>query len=305
MNNLELSQFSSFFELISGFFIYMGFSNSLHDSVNIHTWIQSYIAEIDKEKMNTAIRSNVEANILKKDTLFIELSKEVEDLSFMNKIKVLFKFIIKLFTSKRSKHSKSCNSYIKFYKYYSLLFKCEENELLLYQDKDRCKENSGGLLKIISPVYLYFGITNFYLLIFYGMVESWDRSMLLQFINTISTLMVLWMLYRSLVLILRQKFSKVFPKRRIVLFQIPLFILYFIYLISCPSNEAIFHPSWDFNIDNFNILLCVILPLVPLLWQIMLLGIVAHHNTSIEKNYMKDFNHIPYATAEITAFPEH
>lgn len=290
---LDINDFSSFFELLTGFYIYLGLSTNLHDSLNINTWVKSFINETQKPNINKVVQKSIFINFKDFQNSKIELKSLIDNFHFSGKnILKLFKSLLLLLSKSRKKnhHPTYLNDYIKYERLEVMMFRYEDEKTYFndFQPTD-LKLLSGGFLTIINPIYLYFGILNFHILIFSGFIGKWDKDFTFQYFNLVSIFFLIIFFFQLINLMIRKRLILSFlsKRRNIMIIHVVLFIFTISYILICPLNHSILTINTISNLKNLNVFLCVMLPLLPIIIHIYYLYRMVFLQNRFKKKYLK------------------
>jgi hypothetical protein len=232
-HSLSLTQFTSYFELLTGFFILLGIGDKLHAAFNPTTWIQKLIGVDQRMTMNRDIREYINDYEIIQQGYQQEISSINAPTSFYNLGLLLFDVFKKFVNFKRKnleinlqhKKARLCKKYLL---YESKLFGCQNDE---NNNNEICNFNQ-EFLYIINPIYLFFGLVSFILLMLIGLIEFYNQDIIYILFLVFSGCVLMFFLIQSiLLLIFNFKVWKI-KKRAVtiivlILFLTSLFILFY------------------------------------------------------------------------------
>lgn len=290
MENLDIGNFSSFFELLTGFYIYLGISETLPEGFNINYWIKSFVTSTQKNNINLKIESDIHEIAQQESINKEELKKNIDEgsLTFKNLVKLIRKYF-KNILKRKKRLNKTCKYYLKYEFLEVVLFMYDKDNNYLITHNSKLKSLDKAFLKIITPTYLYFGILNFSILILTEFVSKSNKLISLQVINTFSFIIVLQFFIRVFFLYYFKRLDQNFSKRKIIVFNIFLFLFLLAYIAFCPTNKGfILINQYDY-IENINVTLCVLFPILPLVTHILLIHKMVRYQIKSKKMYLKEF----------------
>lgn len=311
MKDLQISQFSSFFELLTGFYIFLGISNSLSEPFNIYTWIKNFINDAVKSDINSVIDQNIEESIRETNIIKENFKTKIDHTDIgtlrgkIQFMKITFQHLLK----RKKQLPKHCSRYLIYEKLEATMF-YNEKEDSKKEKSDYCsdkigkdlKKLQGAFIHIINPVYLYFGLTNFIILIVTGFIEDFDKPLTFQLINAVSIIVITSFIIQLFSLTFLNKLLRNINKRNVVILQVILLAVYFSYLIFCPTSSLSIGKTVNYNLNNFNIILCIFLPLFPLFVHIAILYRMVRLHKRIKSHYLKTYQQEPPQNPQIFQF---
>lgn len=283
MASLDISGFTSYFELLTGFYILLGLREQVIPALAGANWLTK---ALDRPKRTTLTKGTLklftseaeaEANLIAffkdKCTPFLPLNLYLSHIGSS----------WRLFLENRRRLMPG-----------KLYIKCVTYELVLGEvgfideecplDAKVAKYMTRGFVDLVNGMYIYFGMLSFIILLLSGFITYCEKSILYQVINVFSVIVLSDFIYKALRLIKSKKEVTIYRREDMLkLSIIYLFALAF-YIFSPWSYNVTYEFSFDsIDLSLANFFLLVFLPLVPILAHILCIArMLRYHRLSQE-----------------------
>lgn len=303
--SIDLLNFTSVFELLCAYYLLLGISEKLRNYFEISTWFRDWIAndyiyENNLDQIESYLKAIEETNNR-------QLQEHIASKGFLGKIRMVFSHLLKdieIGIKKRGK--KRIMDKIHFLRRKLPIFyptiqtengispnEAEYSTSFLEAAREDGDKITYSML--IRPVYLYFGVLSIILLILAGSYSSLKREFALSLINSFSIILLGVFLFCLFVKKYRCHFITILSPVKAFLLTLILIGL----IIVIPERFLAFLglipnflPSNSIRNSNFQVILCIVLHLTPLLINITSLAFIVR-KLQVVRNYYRNTISLP------------
>ncbi len=296
--SIDLLNFSSVFELLCAYYLLLGISEKLRNYFEISTWFKDWI---DNDYIYESKLKEIESYLTAiEETNNRQLQDQITSKRFIGKLQMICSHWVKDKKIRLKKwRKKRIVSKIQFLQKKLPVFYPTiqtENGILPNEGEystsflEEARQDNSKITysMLIRPVYLYFGVLSIILLILAGSYSSLKREFALSIINGFSLLLLCLFIVCLFVKKYRCRFItfltpvKAFLATLIIIGLIVVIPEHFLTIFDLIPY---FLPSNIIHNSNFQVILCVVLHLTPLLINITSLAFIVRKLQKVRNYY--------------------
>jgi len=279
---LSLQDFTSIFEIFTGYYLLLGLNKSVSDYFNISGPFRS-----DSENYESIVNIETTANKFEQEALAeIDSSRPVTKTRKERKMQLLWE---RKKVNELDKTMEPFERFTEMGKWYGRLVKSHFGYNEQGSAPDKVSETE--FFAFIRPFYIYYGLMAITVLILSGMYKAWDRIHVLSVVNCISFAIGLFLLTKAVLITIRKpkKISLINP-----IFALLFSLFFFISILSIPCRiyDKMLIPfpiDHLISYEDFHVSFSVLIILFPIIVHIICLMIVAY----TQKQYVKLKERLP------------
>jgi len=307
---IDLLNFTSVLELLCAYYLLLGITEKLRNYLEITTWFKDWI---DNDYTNEKKLEDIENNLkMNEDFNNKHLQDSITRGSFVKKILSVCSHQMKdQIIKQKKKKKKRILKKIELLRrkiplFYPVLVTVEgSNESLddeystRYLESAKQDHSKITYSMLIRPVYLYFGVLSIYLLIMAGSFTAFKRELALSWINFFSFVMLVCFLATLIYRKFRGNYVKFFTPVKTFLLTIAIIGILVVLpkeLLAEISIVPYGIPAEIIPNSNFQVILCIILRVTPLLINIFSLTYIVNKLHTVRNYYRSTLNPLQKAT---------